>query len=166
VPSIHGDPPGTRHHRHHRSLDPGRVAGRWADRDHLGAVWVDSWQMQCCGEPLGLGSQVAWTLCAADPDWLHAILGADAQRAMDAPEEHHGSVPNDTEPDPRARSRASRPSTVASCPADSDSQTAVPGTGSLPTSDRRTGRPLIAVTSASLATSYSWNSDRGRRVRP
>ena len=25
-------------------------------------VWVDSWQMQCCGEPFCRGSQVAWTL--------------------------------------------------------------------------------------------------------
>ncbi len=42
-------------------------------------VWVDSWQMRCCGEPFRVGSQVAWTLSGADPDWLGAMLGADAQ---------------------------------------------------------------------------------------
>jgi hypothetical protein len=25
-------------------------------------VWVDSWQMRCCGEAFHVGSQVAWTL--------------------------------------------------------------------------------------------------------
>jgi hypothetical protein len=61
-------------------------------------VWVDSWQMQCCGEPFHLGSQVDWTLGDADPDWLEAVLGADAQRTVDAAEEHHGGVPEDTAP--------------------------------------------------------------------
>jgi hypothetical protein len=32
-------------------------------------IWIDSWQMQCCGEPFRLGSQVAWTLRAADPEF-------------------------------------------------------------------------------------------------
>jgi hypothetical protein len=61
-------------------------------------IWVDGWQMQCCGEPFRLGSQVAWTLRAADPDWLAATLGSDAQQAVDAAEDHHGGVPDDTVP--------------------------------------------------------------------
>jgi hypothetical protein len=61
-------------------------------------VWVDSWQMQCCGEPFRLGSQVAWTLRGADPDWLEAVLGPDGQQTVDAAEEHHGGVPDDTVP--------------------------------------------------------------------
>jgi hypothetical protein len=61
-------------------------------------VWVDSWQMQCCGEPFRLGSQVAWTLGGTDPDWLEALLGVDAQQTVDAAEEHHGGVPEDTIP--------------------------------------------------------------------
>lgn len=61
-------------------------------------IWVDAWQMQCCGEPFRLGSQVAWTLRGTDPDWLEAMLGADASRAVDAAEEHHGGVPDGTEP--------------------------------------------------------------------
>lgn len=60
-------------------------------------VWVDSWQMQCCGKPFRLGSQVAWTLRDADPDWLE-VLGTNALRAVDAAEEHHGRIPEDTAP--------------------------------------------------------------------
>jgi hypothetical protein len=55
-------------------------------------IWVDNCQMQYCGEPFRLGSQVAWTLRAADPDWLAARSGADAQQTVDAGEEHHGSA--------------------------------------------------------------------------
>jgi hypothetical protein len=61
-------------------------------------IWVDRWQMQCCDEPFRLGSQVAWTLRAADPDWLAATLGPEAQQAVDAAEDHHGGVPDDTVP--------------------------------------------------------------------
>jgi hypothetical protein len=61
-------------------------------------LWVDAWQMQCCGEPFRLGSQVAWTLRDPDPDWLEVVLGAEASRAVDAAEEHHGGIPEDTEP--------------------------------------------------------------------
>jgi uncharacterized protein DUF6578 len=38
-------------------------------------VWVDSWQMQCCGDPFRRGSKVAWTLRDADPDWFDVMLG-------------------------------------------------------------------------------------------
>jgi hypothetical protein len=39
-------------------------------------VWVGSWQMQCCGEPFHLGSQVAWTLGTTDLEWINTMLGA------------------------------------------------------------------------------------------
>jgi hypothetical protein len=61
-------------------------------------VWVDHWQMQCCGKPFSRGSQVAWTLGPADPEWLQAVLGANRQQTVDAAEEHHGGVPEDTVP--------------------------------------------------------------------
>ena len=61
-------------------------------------VWVDSWQMQCCGDPFGRGSTVAWTLRDADPDWFDAMLGPRVRRTADAAEEHHGRVPEDTPP--------------------------------------------------------------------
>lgn len=61
-------------------------------------VWVDSWQMQCCGKPFHLGSQVSWTLGDADAEGLEAVLGANGLRAVDAAEEHHGGIPEDTAP--------------------------------------------------------------------
>ena len=61
-------------------------------------VWIDSWQMQCCGEPVHRGSQVAWTLSDPDPDWFEAMLGPDAGVTVDAVEEHHGGVSEDTTP--------------------------------------------------------------------
>jgi hypothetical protein len=61
-------------------------------------VWVDSWQMQCCGQPFHLGSQVTWTLGNAGTEWIDAMLGAQLQRPVDAAEEHHGGVPEDTVP--------------------------------------------------------------------
>lgn len=61
-------------------------------------LWVDAWQMQCCGEPFRLGSQVAWTVGEAGPDWLEAVLGAEASPGVDGAEEHHGGIPENTEP--------------------------------------------------------------------
>ena len=59
-------------------------------------VWVDAWQMQCCGEPFHLGSQVAWTLGDADAGWMESVLGTDPRRTVDAAEDHHGQIPEDT----------------------------------------------------------------------
>jgi Family of unknown function (DUF6578) len=55
-------------------------------------LWVDAWQMQCCGEPFRLGSPVAWTVREADPDWLEAVLGAGAAPGVNGAEEHHGGI--------------------------------------------------------------------------
>jgi hypothetical protein len=60
-------------------------------------VWVDAWQMQCCGEPFRRGSRVSWTLGTVDSERIHALLGAHGQH-VDAEEHHHGGVPEDTEP--------------------------------------------------------------------
>lgn len=57
-------------------------------------VWVDAWQMQCCGQQFGVGSRVSWTLAEPDADWLPMVLGADV--TVDAAEEHHGGVPDGT----------------------------------------------------------------------
>jgi hypothetical protein len=59
-------------------------------------VWVDSWQMQCCGEPFHVGSEISWTLRARDLRWLEGSLGRG--QTADAAEEHHGGVPEGTEP--------------------------------------------------------------------
>ena len=61
-------------------------------------VWVDSRQMQCCGNPFRRGSKVTWTLRDADPDWFAAMLGPFVRRTVQAEEEHHGGVPEDTPP--------------------------------------------------------------------
>jgi hypothetical protein len=45
-----------------------------------------------------LGSQVAWTLGNADTEWIGTMLGVQLQRPVDAAEEHHGGVPEDTVP--------------------------------------------------------------------
>ncbi|MGC1287738.1 MAG: DUF6578 domain-containing protein [Streptosporangiaceae bacterium] len=57
-------------------------------------VWVDGWQMQCCGEPFAVGSDISWTLGDADADWLEAVLGAKATE-VDSAEEHHGALAGD-----------------------------------------------------------------------
>jgi|CZKW01.1.fsa_nt_gi hypothetical protein len=43
------------------------------------AVWMDSWQTDCCSTPLTVGSQVSWTAGEDDSDWLSAIPWANAQ---------------------------------------------------------------------------------------
>ena len=45
-------------------------------------VWVDSWQMQFCGEPFRRGSQVAWTLAPAGSDWLKTFLGPHGRQTV------------------------------------------------------------------------------------
>jgi len=60
------------------------------------SVWVDGWQMQCCGQPFSVGQQVAWTVGDADRDWLVPMLGADTHVSIDAAEEHHGGLPEQT----------------------------------------------------------------------
>ncbi|MFG1925415.1 DUF6578 domain-containing protein [Cryptosporangium sp. NPDC048952] len=59
------------------------------------SVWVDNWQMQCCGDPFAVGHEVSWTLQDADDEWLANILGDDAARGVTKAEEHHGGVPDD-----------------------------------------------------------------------
>lgn len=58
-------------------------------------VWVDDWQLQCCGEPFAVGSHVAWTLGPANVDRLEVALGTQAG-AIDLIEDHHGGLPEGT----------------------------------------------------------------------
>ncbi|AGL18508.1 DUF6578 domain-containing protein [Actinoplanes sp. N902-109] len=52
-------------------------------------VWMDHWQMDCCGTPFDTGATVAWRLRpATDLDWLSTALPGTA--AVDAVEDHHG----------------------------------------------------------------------------
>lgn len=53
-------------------------------------VWVDAWQMECCGEPFAVGGDVTWPLDGdPDRDWLEAALGPAAARRVTHAEEHH-----------------------------------------------------------------------------
>jgi hypothetical protein len=58
-------------------------------------VWVDSWQVQCCGEPFAVGDTVRWTLLAQPFD--EEVFDAAGRREAVAThvEEHHGGAPED-----------------------------------------------------------------------
>jgi len=92
-------PSGGSSSRQIRKLFDGGQQARQTRRVGL-VVWVDDWQMQCCGEPFGVGSEVAWTVSEADGDWLDRMLGPDARSRVDAAEDHHGQLPAGT---PRTR---------------------------------------------------------------
>lgn len=54
---------------------------------------MDAWQMQCCGIPFEVGSQVAWTLLD-NPDRavLRSALGPELAASITHFEEHHGGA--------------------------------------------------------------------------
>ncbi|MFD6227787.1 DUF6578 domain-containing protein [Streptomyces sp. NPDC060232] len=53
-------------------------------------VWVDDWQMQCCGEDFAPGDVVSWQLLRADPEDYADIVGRGRAADIDFCEEHHG----------------------------------------------------------------------------
>ncbi|MEU9677242.1 MULTISPECIES: DUF6578 domain-containing protein [Streptomyces] len=53
-------------------------------------VWVDEWQMQCCGENFVSGAVVSWSLMDADPEDYVDIVGEERAAEIDFCEEHHG----------------------------------------------------------------------------
>ncbi|MEW2123504.1 DUF6578 domain-containing protein [Streptomyces sp. NPDC007259] len=53
-------------------------------------IWVDDWQMQCCGEPFAPGDVVSWTLMEVDPEEYADLVGEDRASEIDFCEEHHG----------------------------------------------------------------------------
>lgn len=58
-------------------------------------VWVDSWQIQCCGDPIDVGSTVSWTLSSTiDRLFLGSVIGDQANQITHA-EDHHGELPED-----------------------------------------------------------------------
>jgi hypothetical protein len=61
-------------------------------------VWVEAWQMQCCGDPIEVGSSVEWTLYEAPGgDWLASLLGESLASQVTHGEEHHGGLPEGTQ---------------------------------------------------------------------
>jgi hypothetical protein len=61
-------------------------------------VWVDGWQMQCCGEPFTVGDRVSWRLRDPDPERPGLVPGSDLARGVDKAEEHHGGLSEDAAP--------------------------------------------------------------------
>lgn len=60
-------------------------------------VWVDGWQMQCCGDPFQIDSEVEWNLYdETDHEWLDAVLGQELSAEVTHGEDHHDSAPGPT----------------------------------------------------------------------
>ncbi len=53
-------------------------------------VWVDGWQLECCGVPFSTGSKVSWKLKPVDRNLLETILGGSEAARITHAEEHHG----------------------------------------------------------------------------
>ena len=52
-------------------------------------VWVDSWQLECCGDAIAVGGDVSWNVVDADSEELRGVLGELASTVRYS-EEHHG----------------------------------------------------------------------------
>jgi hypothetical protein len=53
-------------------------------------IWVDNWQMQCCGEPFALDSLVTWSAVpVTGPDWYSEFLDVEVAASITDHEEHH-----------------------------------------------------------------------------
>ncbi|MFF3744454.1 DUF6578 domain-containing protein [Streptomyces kronopolitis] len=53
-------------------------------------IWVDDWQIQCCGEKFTSGDVVSWHLLKVDPEDYADLVGGDRAAEIDFCEEHHG----------------------------------------------------------------------------
>lgn len=61
-------------------------------------VWVESWQMQCCGTPFRIGERISWTLARVQDDlFLEDLLGVDRASTITDCEDHHDVAPNPDE---------------------------------------------------------------------
>ena len=52
-------------------------------------VWVEDWQMQCCGEPFSVGDDVAWTVGAIAAAGISPAFDGRAELVADWVEDHH-----------------------------------------------------------------------------
>ncbi|MFD8611333.1 DUF6578 domain-containing protein [Streptomyces sp. NPDC059631] len=53
-------------------------------------IWIDDWQIQCCGQSFAPGDVVSWTLLEVDPEDYADVVGSDRADEIDFREEHHG----------------------------------------------------------------------------
>lgn len=66
----------------------------WQHRSVRRRVWVQNWQMQCCGAPFSVGSTVEWALDpVADRAGLTELLGAEEASRITHYEERHDLPP-------------------------------------------------------------------------
>lgn len=66
-------------------------SARVADNDVVTlTIWVDDWQIQCCGQSFAPGDVVSWTLLEADPEDYADVVGSERADEIDFREEHHG----------------------------------------------------------------------------
>ncbi|MFB7456409.1 DUF6578 domain-containing protein [Streptomyces sp. NPDC056188] len=52
-------------------------------------IWVDDWQIQCCGESFTPGDVVSWRLLEVDSEDYADVVGTDRAAEIDFREEHH-----------------------------------------------------------------------------
>lgn len=58
-------------------------------------VWVDAWQMQCCGTPFADGDHIEWTLSPQiDGAWLESVVVDEPARQVDFSWDKHGPHPD------------------------------------------------------------------------
>jgi hypothetical protein len=56
-------------------------------------VWLEAWQVQCCGTSFGIGSRVAWQVGSRRGDaFVRRVLGDDLASSIDYVEDHHGQI--------------------------------------------------------------------------
>jgi hypothetical protein len=54
------------------------------------AVWVDRWQMACCGTPFSIGDPIDWTVSSnVDRSFLGRVTSPEVARSIEYCEEHH-----------------------------------------------------------------------------
>ncbi|GGZ84598.1 hypothetical protein GCM10010344_59980 [Streptomyces bluensis] len=78
---------------HGRSAYPAVVVSKGDSADNGGVtlkIWVDDWQIQCCGQSFAPGDVVSWNLLEVDPEDYAAVVGSEHAPAIDFREEHHG----------------------------------------------------------------------------
>lgn len=70
----------------------------------MGTVWVNEWQLRCCGDPFDVGAWVEWHVVPPDTAWLTDLLGAAVAATVVGTEEHHDRLEDATELSGRVRS--------------------------------------------------------------
>lgn len=80
-----------------------------ADTDGVLTVWMDNWQLQCCGDSFSVGETVEWNLApVGDRGSLPSALGHGLVETVTHREDHHGLLLPDDAPRPAGTVRSIR----------------------------------------------------------